>query len=164
MISDIQAEKLCKNIAKLIVNICDSKPYDNSKKCAIFTSKFAVKNIELFIPVIHDILNFDPACFTCVAVYIKRLHKNNFYINWYNVHRVIISALMVAEKFLDDEFHDIDDLDKYARILGQKSRYIGKLESKFISLIQFDVAVLFDEFEYVQEWLLDYDGNAVNIP
>jgi hypothetical protein len=54
---------------------------------------------------IHKYASCSPECFVLALVYIDRLiQRNNILLNSLNVHRIIITAVMMAAKFFDDHY------------------------------------------------------------
>ena len=54
---------------------------------------------------IHKYASCSPECFVLALVYIDRLiQRNNILLTGLNVHRIIITAVMLAAKFFDDHY------------------------------------------------------------
>jgi len=54
---------------------------------------------------IHKYASCDPECFVLALVYIDRLiQRNSLLLTSLNVHRIIITAIMLAAKFFDDQY------------------------------------------------------------
>jgi len=54
---------------------------------------------------IHRYASCSPECFVLALVYIDRLiQRNNLLLTSLNVHRIIITAVMLAAKFFDDQY------------------------------------------------------------
>ncbi|QCD77742.1 Cyclin PHO80-like [Vigna unguiculata] len=48
--------------------------------------------------------NCSPSCFVIAQIYMERFfHKNGGYLTSFNAHRLLITSIMVAAKFLDDK-------------------------------------------------------------
>ncbi|EFA76855.1 Non-receptor tyrosine kinase [Heterostelium album PN500] len=85
------------------------------------------------------LVKFSPCskeCFIMIIVYIDRLiAKSNFIVNSFNIHRLLITAIMVASKYID----------------GVSRDELNKLEMDFLTLLEFDVSCPLNEY-------LDYFG------
>jgi len=54
---------------------------------------------------IHKYASCSPECFVLALVYIDRLiQRNSLLLTSLNVHRIIITAIMLAAKFFDDQY------------------------------------------------------------
>jgi len=54
---------------------------------------------------IHKYASCDPECFVLALVYIDRLiQRNSLLLTSLNVHRIIITAIMLPAKFFDDQY------------------------------------------------------------
>lgn len=85
-------------------------------------------------------------CFVLALIYIDRLLQANRHI-WLcplNVHRLVVTALMVAVKFADDTFYSNA---YYAKVGGLPLREINHLEATFLRMLQFRLHVLPWEFQ-----------------
>lgn len=85
-------------------------------------------------------------CFVLCLVYIDRVlrqHKN-FVISVLNIHRLVITSVMIAAKFYDDLYYSNSF---YAKIGGVKTTEINLLEAHFLSLIDFDLYVSGVDYE-----------------
>mmetsp|Transcript_1986 Transcript_1986/g.2842 ORF Transcript_1986/g.2842 Transcript_1986/m.2842 type:complete len:368 (+) Transcript_1986:377-1480(+) len=81
-------------------------------------------------------------------VYIDRVTQKheNFVINSLSLHRVVLTALLIAIKFTDD--YPIG-VDMFARLGGIRQRDMQKMELEFCSLIGFDFNITDLEFNKV---------------
>lgn len=85
-------------------------------------------------------------CFVLALIYIDRLLQSSRHI-WLcplNVHRLVVTALMVAVKFADDTFYSNA---YYAKVGGLPLREINHLEATLLRLLQFRLHVLPWEFQ-----------------
>mmetsp|Transcript_25820 Transcript_25820/g.40037 ORF Transcript_25820/g.40037 Transcript_25820/m.40037 type:complete len:243 (-) Transcript_25820:115-843(-) len=76
-------------------------------------------------------------CFILALIYIDRLiSKNNFVLTELNVHRVLITAVMLAAKFFDDAYYNNA---YYAKVGGIVVTELNLLEVEFLFRIQFEL-------------------------
>ncbi|KAM9992952.1 hypothetical protein ACTFIY_010390 [Dictyostelium cf. discoideum] len=87
------------------------------------------------------LVKFSPCskeCFIMIIVYIDRIiSKTNFIINSFNIHRLLITAIMVASKYIDDIFYNNE---YYSHIGGVTRDELNRLEISFLNLLQFDLS------------------------
>eukprot|EP00831_Metopus_contortus_P000555 TRINITY_DN10209_c0_g2_i1.p1 TRINITY_DN10209_c0_g2~~TRINITY_DN10209_c0_g2_i1.p1 ORF type:complete len:202 (-),score=11.94 TRINITY_DN10209_c0_g2_i1:90-695(-) len=76
------------------------------------------------------------SCFVVAFIYIDRILKINqdFTLCSLNIHRLILSAVVTAIKYLDDEYYNIND---YAKIGGISALEMTFLEKEFLKFLDF---------------------------
>jgi hypothetical protein len=85
-------------------------------------------------------------------VYIDRLiQRNNFLLTDLNVHRVVITAILLAAKFFDDAYYNNA---YYAKVGGVMVSEINGLEVDFLFRINFSLHVTPEEFDKYRNELL----------
>ncbi|GBE61669.1 cyclin2 related protein [Babesia ovata] len=85
-------------------------------------------------------------CFVLALVYIERItrmHKD-FAVSILNVHRLIITAVMLAAKFSDDVYYSNKF---YAQVGGVNVAEINMLEAQFLTMLNFQLYVSALEYE-----------------
>ncbi|KAL3531346.1 hypothetical protein ACH5RR_010668 [Cinchona calisaya] len=86
-----------------------------------------------------------PACFIVAHIYMERfIQRTNAIITSLNVHRLLITSVMVATKFIDDAFFNNAH---YARVGGVSTSELNKLEMKFLFGLDFRLHVNINTFE-----------------
>mmetsp|Transcript_11665 Transcript_11665/g.40844 ORF Transcript_11665/g.40844 Transcript_11665/m.40844 type:complete len:235 (-) Transcript_11665:36-740(-) len=87
-------------------------------------------------------------CFVLALVYIDRLiQRNNFVLSSLNVHRIIVTSVMLAAKFFDDQYFNNA---YYAKVGGVPTAELNALELEFLFSINFALHVppdVFDKYE-----------------
>ena len=82
-----------------------------------------------------------------ILIYIDRLcDMQKFRLNYYNIHKIIISSMLIAIKYNEDEYCDNTF---YAKVGGVSRKEIDKLEYEILSLLNFTLFVneeLFDKY------------------
>ncbi|KAL1921388.1 uncharacterized protein VTP21DRAFT_11104 [Calcarisporiella thermophila] len=90
-----------------------------------------------------------------VLVYFDRIAENRsnqgFIINSYNVHRLLIAAIVVASKYTSDLFYPNT---RYAKVGGVSLLELNQLELEFLFLCNFDLYVPNEELQSYGEQLL----------
>jgi len=78
-------------------------------------------------------------CFVLALIYIDRIiQRQGFVINSLNVHRVVITSIMLAAKFFDDHYFKNGF---YAKVGGVPCNEMNSLEVEFLFLLNFSLHV-----------------------
>lgn len=85
-------------------------------------------------------------CFVLCLVYIDRIVKlhPDFTICSLNIHRLLVTSVMLAVKFFDDVYYSNA---YYAKVGGVRTREVNALESHFLQLIEWKLHVTPEEFD-----------------
>lgn len=88
---------------------------------------------------IHKYASCSTECFILALIYIDRLIQgNNFLLTELNVHRVIITSVLLAAKFFDDAYYNNA---YYAKVGGVLVSEMNRLEVEFLFRINFSLYV-----------------------
>lgn len=109
------------------------------------------------IPFFHRVLKYASCsneCFILALIYIDRLiQRNNFLLTELNVHRVVITATLLAAKFFDDAYYNNA---YYAKVGGVLVSEMNGLEVDFLFRINFSLHVTPDIFDKYRAELLSH--------
>ncbi|CAK9315590.1 unnamed protein product [Citrullus colocynthis] len=103
-------------------------------------------SILKYLERIYKYTNCSPSCLVVGFVYIDRLihrHPDSLVISL-NVHRLVVTSVMVASKMLDDVHYNNAF---YARVGGVSKAELNKLELEMLFLLDFKVTVSSRAFE-----------------
>jgi hypothetical protein len=94
-------------------------------------------------------------CFIMGLVYIDRIIHNNkhFLLTSFNVHRLLITGVMLAAKFFDDCYYNNA---YYAKVGGVPCTEMNILELEFLFLIKFSLNVSSDIFQSYKQELMKH--------
>ncbi|KAK4357380.1 hypothetical protein RND71_022990 [Anisodus tanguticus] len=85
-----------------------------------------------------------PSCFVIAHIYMERfIESTNAHLTSVNVHRLLITSVMLAAKFIDDAFYNNA---YYARVGGVTTKELNKLEMKFLFGLDFRLHVSVQTF------------------
>lgn len=103
-------------------------------------------SIQSYIDRIFKYSNCSPSCFMLAYVYIDRfIHQQpEVPITSLNVHRLLITSVMVAAKFVDDAFFNNA---YYAKVGGVSTLEMNRLELEFLFNLDFKLQVTVSTFE-----------------
>lgn len=105
---------------------------------------------------IHKYASCSKECFILALIYIDRLiQRNNFLLTELNVHRVVITAVLLAAKFFDDAYYNNA---YYAKVGGVLVEEMNNLECQFLFKIDFSLRVLPEVFEKYNAELISHSS------
>jgi len=90
-------------------------------------------------------------CFVLALVYVDRIIQQNpqFVVNSLNIHRLLITSVMLAAKFFDDQYFNNA---YYAKVGGVPPNEMNSLEVEFLFMTNFSLFVTTDTYrQYYQE-------------
>ncbi|KAI9317932.1 cyclin-domain-containing protein, partial [Dichotomocladium elegans] len=108
-------------------------------------------DIYSYLVRIHKYCPAANECFLSLLVYFDRMSKiafcrtsRPFTIDSYNIHRLIITGVMVASKFFSDVFYTNT---RYAKVGGLPTSELNNLELEFLALNDFNISVPTSELQ-----------------
>ncbi|KAL7553241.1 hypothetical protein ACHAWF_016756 [Thalassiosira exigua] len=144
-------ERLVKNNAPQAASDRRETPFHALRAPAI--------GIQQYLERIHKYASCSKECFILALVYIDRLiQKSGFLLTDLNVHRVVITAVLLAAKFFDDAYYNNA---YYARVGGVLVSEMNALEVEFLFKINFSLRVVPGEFEKYRGELTDLNPAVV---
>ncbi|XP_057497751.1 cyclin-P3-1-like [Actinidia eriantha] len=107
-------------------------------------SKAPALSIRQYIERIFKYSSCSPSCFVVAYIYLDRfIQQRGAYLTSLNVHRLLITSVMLAAKFLDDEYYNNEH---YARVGGVSTAEMNKLELDFLFSIDFKLFASVETF------------------
>ncbi|KAI3460878.1 hypothetical protein Pfo_017541 [Paulownia fortunei] len=101
-------------------------------------------SIQQYIDRIFKYSCCSPSCFIIAHIYVDRfIQRTNLCLTSLNIHRLLITSVMVAAKFMDDAFFNNA---YYARVGGVSTAELNKLEKKFLFGVDFRLHVSVQTF------------------
>ncbi|KAF5731597.1 cyclin-U4-1 [Tripterygium wilfordii] len=97
-------------------------------------------SIQTYLDRILKYANCSPSCFIVAYVYLDRFAQSQPYlpINSFNVHRLLITSVMVAAKFMDDMYYNNA---YYAKVGGISTTEMNYLELDFLFGLGFNLNI-----------------------
>lgn len=94
-------------------------------------------------------------CFIFALIYLDRLitQNKNCHITLYNVHRLLITSVLLAAKARDDTYYSNA---YYSAIGGISNAEMNKLEISFLLLVEFNLFVTPETYEQYKTYLLQH--------
>mmetsp|Transcript_36193 Transcript_36193/g.41992 ORF Transcript_36193/g.41992 Transcript_36193/m.41992 type:complete len:426 (-) Transcript_36193:378-1655(-) len=120
-------------------------------------------SVLAYLERIHKYASCSTECFVLALIYIDRLiQKNNFLLTELNVHRVVITAVLLAAKFFDDAYYNNA---YYAKVGGVMVQEMNSLEVEFLFRINFNLHAIPEVYsKYQRELLCHAASEQVNVP
>jgi len=108
--------------------------------------------IKSYLKRIMKYSNCSEQCFVLALIYIDRLIRVNekFMLNSLNVHRLMITSVMLGAKFFDDRYYNNKH---FGKVGGVSCKEINLLEIEFVFMINFNLYVETDLYETYSKWL-----------
>jgi len=101
-------------------------------------------SIHAYLERIRKYARCSDACFIVALIYIDRVIEiRNVVLTALNVHRILITSVLVSAKFFDDEFYNNAF---YAKLGGVPAWEMNSLEMEFLHLVNFSLFVKEDCF------------------
>ncbi|KAL9272067.1 Cyclin-P3-1-like protein [Drosera capensis] len=102
--------------------------------------------IQQYMDRIYKYAGCSPSCFIVAYIYVDRyLQLADAHLTSLNVHRLLITSIMVAAKFIDDGFYRNA---YYAKVGGVSKLEMNRLELKFLFSIDFKLRVTAETFKW----------------
>lgn len=80
-----------------------------------------------------------------------------FFLDSYNVHRLVIAGMTVASKFFSDVFYKNS---RYAKVGGLSVEELNNLELQFLLLLDFKLLIGIEELQRYADFILNYQDAA----
>ncbi|XXG83518.1 hypothetical protein AAC387_Pa10g1254 [Persea americana] len=121
----------------------NKKLLETTKKKEIITVFHGMRapnlSIRQYIDRIFKYSNCSPSCFVLANIYMDRfLQQPDIHLTSLNVHRLLITSVVVAAKFIDDAFFNNA---YYAKVGGISTVEMNRLELKFLFSLDFRLQV-----------------------
>ncbi|KAK6911540.1 Cyclin PHO80-like [Dillenia turbinata] len=119
--------------------------------------------IQSYIEHIFKFANCTPSCFVRGCIYMDRfLQEKGIRLTSYNVHRLLITSIMVASKLREDESSDI----KHFALVGAiPEEELKLMELDFLTTLKFNLHVADEIFNnYCKQLKEEAPGEATNEP
>ncbi|KAJ4969073.1 hypothetical protein NE237_015774 [Protea cynaroides] len=103
-------------------------------------------SIRQYIDRIYKYSSCSPSCFVVAYIYIERfIQRKDFHLTSLNVHRLVITSVMAAAKFIDDAFFNNA---YYAKVGGVSTAEMNRLEMKFLLSLDYRLHVTVSTFDW----------------
>ena len=146
---DIKLYSISKVISEILMGICEEgKSNKESKKHLVkpfISKKIPTISIKDYIDRLLKYSKTFDEIVIIILIYIDTIcAKHDINLNYYNIHKFIFAAFIVAIKFYEDDYYSIQ---YYAKLGGISKKEAINLEYEFMSLMDFKLFVKQELFE-----------------
>jgi hypothetical protein len=147
-----KSEAFITSLGRVFETLCNKSnpetqnPFNGVKPPPITLPDY-IERIRTYIPCSVE-------CYVLALVYIDRILQRHegFQVTYLNVHRLFITAIVVATKFQDDKYFSNA---YYSRVGGVAVNELNMLEVRFLRLIGFNLCVTPEEYENYRWSVMD---------
>ena len=158
---DMDGDTLVHALAMVLDGVMVSNEKNTAKRATPLVTRFCssyAPNLKVidYLTRIRKYSNCSDSCFIVCLIYVDRIiNSNRFILTRLNVHRVVLTAILLATKSLDDTFYNNKF---YADLGGVSLPEINSLELEFLSLTRFELHVNDQQFSTYRENLRTFLG------
>ena len=151
-----EIQKALITMADLLTDICEESSKDkdtNNKLIKPFISKKIPSiSIEKYLGRLISHTKMEISTLILILIYIDKICKNNkFRLNYFNIHKLIVTSMLVSIKYNEDDYFSNSF---YAKVGGVSITELNHLEYEFLSLIDFELYVDEDLFSKYSNYIL----------
>lgn len=123
----------------------DRLPFDQKNVSKFHALRPPAINIKDYLERISKYASCSGECFVLALIYIDRIIQINptFVVNSLNIHRLLITSVMLGAKFFDDQYFNNA---YYAKVGGVPCAEINCLEVEFLFMTNFGLSVTTDQY------------------
>ena len=156
---DIIPIKTIEIIADLLNNICeenkDKSENVNNKIAPFMTMNIPSMSIKDYLLRLLNFTKINESTIIIILIYIDRICKiNNFQINYRNIYKLIISSMIIAIKYNEDNYYSSEI---YSKLGGISAKELNYLEFNFLILIKFSLFIEDDLFSKYYDNLISFN-------
>jgi hypothetical protein len=139
----INEQRALNTMADLLTDICEESSKDkdtNNKYIKPFLSKKIPSiSIKQYLERLLSHTKMEISTLILILIYIDKIcRNNNFRLNYFNIHKLIITSMLVSIKYNEDEYFSNKF---YAKVGGISVKDLDFLEYVFLTLIDFQLFV-----------------------
>jgi hypothetical protein len=163
-ICDSPEKKTIIKITDLFSNICDDNTNEYKNENNKLEKPFLIRNpsisIKDYLERLYKYTKMNSSTIILILIYIDRLcNINKFKLTYYNIHKLILSSMVVAIKYNEDEYYP---MKIYAKLGGISKAEMCFLEYYFVSLIKFNLFVTKELFDKYNDYISSADEEEEN--
>ena len=163
-ICDSPEKKTIIKITDLFSNICDDNTNEYKNENNKLEKPFLIRNpsisIKDYLERLYKYTKMNSSTIILILIYIDRLcNINKFKLTYYNIHKLILSSMVVAIKYNEDEYYP---MKIYAKLGGISKAEMCFLEYYFVTLIQFNLFITKELFDKYNDYISSADEEEEN--
>ena len=163
-ICDSPEKKTIIKITDLFSNICDDNTNEYKNENNKLEKPFLIRNpsisIKDYLERLYKYTKMNSSTIILILIYIDRLcNINKFKLTYYNIHKLILSSMVVAIKYNEDEYYP---MKIYAKLGGISKAEMCFLEYYFVTLIHFNLFITKELFDKYNDYISSADEEEEN--
>ena len=148
-------------IADLLNNICeenkDKTEHTNNDIKPFMTTNIPSMPIKNYLMRLSQFTKINESTMIIILIYIDRIcNINKFTLTYRNIYKIILSSMIVAIKYNEDNFYSSEI---YAKIGGLSIKELNYLEFHFLILIKFSLYVEKDLYNKYYDNIISFTEN-----
>lgn len=153
---DIAGAGFVAGLGVVLEKLCTQEAGE-SKATRFDAVRCPVISVRDYLHRLHSYFACSTECFVLALIYVDRLvqRQPQFQLSHLNVHRVVLAALTIAAKFLDDRYYSND---YYGRVGGVRVKELNALEMRMLDLLKWRLIVTPEEYCQYREAVLCATG------
>ena len=158
-----EMQKALITMADLLTDICEESSKDkdtNNKYIKPFLSKKIPSiSIKQYLERLLSHTKMEISTLILILIYIDKIcRNNNFRLNYFNIHKLIITSMLVSIKYNEDDYFSNKF---YAKVGGVSKNEIDTLEYAFLILIDFKLYVSEELFQKYSDYIQNTNLNEI---
>lgn len=111
-------------------------------------------SVREYLVRLENYMRCSEECYLLALIYIDRIvnREPDIVINSHCIHRLILTGVVIAAKFVDDVYYKNT---YYAHVGGIPIRELNLLEHQFLSFLDFNLYVTYEDFNYYHTTLMN---------
>ena len=160
IINESPEKKVIEKISDLFSNICQDNKNEFNKDKLNLIKPFITFNpsisIRDYLERFYKYSKINISTIILILIYIDRITNfNKFKLTYYNIHKLILSSMVVAIKYNEDEFYS---MIFYAKLGGVTKAEMIFLEYYFVTLINFNLFISDELFNKYKDYITSTDS------
>ena len=164
IIRDNTAITIIKNISELLEDICDentkiykdSNPGENLNIKPFLSNNIPQISIKDYLERLYKYTKINYSKIILILIYIDRIcNIQNFKLTYFNIHKLILASMIIANKFNEDEQYTTKF---YSKLGGVPIAEISFLEYNFFFLLNFNLFVRDELYKKYSDYISSADS------
>ena len=156
-----EEQGIIQKVSELLQDICDENKNETNlfyKPLECFYSRsIPLISIKDYLEYIYKYTKVNSSTIILTLIYIDRIcNMNKFKISYYNIHKLILAAMILAIKYNEDEIYSFKF---YAKVWSVTLNEICSYEYNFLSLIKYNLFVTEELFHKYSDYILSSDSD-----
>jgi hypothetical protein len=146
--------KLARAIGQILREIIqESNNKSDAQQDIFYSRKIPILSLEDYLKRIIKYSQIEASTLILSVIYIDKIcQRKNYKICINNIHRLLLSSILISIKFNEDDFYKNA---QYAKIGGISLQEINKLEYEFFTLIDFSLFTSLNKYKKYENYFYE---------